>query len=273
MTSWKVVVGVDWASEAHQVCVLDGKGVLLGEKSFTHSGLGLEELASWLLSFETDPATVAVAIEVPHGPVVESLLGQGFEVYGINPKQLDRFRDRFSPAGAKDDRKDALVLASSLITDPERFRHLEVGSSWHVELREWSRIHESLQADRTRLVNQMRELMTRYYVQFLDLGDPGEDWLLALWTKASTPEKARRLKRSTVEKLLSKYRIRRIDAKGVLDTLKVPSLAVSGGTVAAASKHIALLVPRIQLVNRQTKEAHRQLEHLNRTGNTGDRFS
>jgi len=28
-------------------------------------------------------------------PVVEALLERGFCVYGINPKQLDRFRDRF----------------------------------------------------------------------------------------------------------------------------------------------------------------------------------
>jgi transposase len=28
-------------------------------------------------------------------------------VYAINPKQLDRFRDRFFPAGSKDDRRDA----------------------------------------------------------------------------------------------------------------------------------------------------------------------
>ena len=36
---------------------------------------------------------------------------RGFTVHSINPKQLDRFRDRISPAGAKDDRRDARVLA------------------------------------------------------------------------------------------------------------------------------------------------------------------
>src|SRR5438045_6401355 len=50
---------------------------------------------------------VAVAIEVPHGPVVDALIDRGFVVYAINPKQLDRLRDRFSVAGAKDDRRDA----------------------------------------------------------------------------------------------------------------------------------------------------------------------
>jgi hypothetical protein len=34
-----------------------------------------------------DPATVAVAIDVPHGPVVEILLERGFRVFAINPEQ------------------------------------------------------------------------------------------------------------------------------------------------------------------------------------------
>src|SRR5204863_9464647 len=41
-----------------------------------------------------------------------------------NPKQLDRFRDRFTVAGAKDDRRDAHVLADSLRTDRHAFRRL-----------------------------------------------------------------------------------------------------------------------------------------------------
>ena len=34
---------------------------------------------------------------------------RGLAVHAINPKQLDRFRDRISPAGAKDDRRDACM--------------------------------------------------------------------------------------------------------------------------------------------------------------------
>jgi hypothetical protein len=39
-------------------------------------------------------------------------------------KQLDRFRDRFTVAGAKDDRRDAHVMADSLRTDRHAFRRL-----------------------------------------------------------------------------------------------------------------------------------------------------
>ena len=53
-----------------------------------------------------------MAIETPHGPVVEMLLERGFAVFAINPKQIDRFRDRFTIAGAKDDSRDARVLGN-----------------------------------------------------------------------------------------------------------------------------------------------------------------
>ena len=42
-------VGVDWATEAHQVCVLDAQGGVVGERSVAHSGTGLAELCRWLL--------------------------------------------------------------------------------------------------------------------------------------------------------------------------------------------------------------------------------
>ncbi len=53
-------------------------------------------MANWLLlSFAArDAGDVGVAIETPSGPVVESLLEHGFAVHSLNPKQLDRFRDR-----------------------------------------------------------------------------------------------------------------------------------------------------------------------------------
>ena len=105
--------GVDWGSESHCVFLTDDQGRKVGQKFFKHSGEGLAEMASWLLkvSGAAEPGAVLVAIEVPHGPVVENLIERGFAVHAINPKQMDRFRDRFSMAGAKDDSRDAEVMA------------------------------------------------------------------------------------------------------------------------------------------------------------------
>src|SRR6516225_9573028 len=146
-----MVCGVDWGSERHQVCLLDARGTTVGEREFAHSGEGLAELGNWLLSMASGASTVAVAIEVPHGPVVDVLIDRGFVVYAINPKQLDRLRDRFSVAGAKDDRRDAYVSADGLRTDRHLFRRLQVADPRLVELRAWSRLAEELQEERVRL--------------------------------------------------------------------------------------------------------------------------
>ena len=157
-------VGIDWGSQKHQACVLDVGGKVVGEREFEHGGAGLTQMADWLLAFATsDAAEVGVAVETPRGPVVESLMERGFAVHSINPKQLDRFRDRISPAGAKDDRRDARVLASALRTDPHCLRRLEPTDPAIVELREWSRLSEELTRERVRLPNQMRNQLRRYY--------------------------------------------------------------------------------------------------------------
>src|SRR4029450_4317689 len=72
----------------------------------------------------------------PPGASVELLVERGFHVFAINPKQLDRFRDRHTVAGAKDDRRDAFVLADSLRTDRTSFRQGHVEEPHLLRLRE-----------------------------------------------------------------------------------------------------------------------------------------
>jgi hypothetical protein len=164
-------VGVDWASVAHQVGVIDAKGQITAERVLAHGGEGPALLCDWLVEQSgCAPEAIAVAIETPHGPVVEALLERGFGVHAINPKQLDRFRDRHTVAGAKDDRRDARVLADALRTDPHCFRRLSVVDPRLIELRELSRIVEELQQERTRLTNRIRQQLWRYYPQVLELG-------------------------------------------------------------------------------------------------------
>jgi transposase len=257
--------GVDWASESHHVVLADDDGRIIGEKVFKHGGEGLAELANWLMttSGAADAAHIQVAIEVPHGPVVETLLERGFSVYAINPKQMDRFRDRFTPSGAKDDSRDAEVMASSLRTDPHCFRQLAGTDPLIIELREWSRIADELSTERNRLTNRMREQFWRYFPALLELDDDlGAEWLLDLWRAVPTPEKAARTREVTIAGLLKRYRIRRFDAAHVLGVLRQRPLQLAAGTTEAATAHIATLAARVRLLNRQIKEAHQRLDSL-----------
>ena len=260
--------GVDWGSQKHQACVLDAVGKVLGERAFEHGGQGLAEMADWLLSFASGEAgevgEVGVAIETPRGPVVESLMERGFAVHSMNPKQLDRFRDRFSPAGAKDDRRDARVLASALRTDPHCLRQLEPTDPKVIELREWSRLREDLTRERTRLANRMREQLWRYYPQFLAAidDDVATPWALDLWRRLPTPTAAQRVREATLARVLKQHCIRRIDAATLRGRLRAPAIRVAPGTAEAAAAHIRLVTERLALVNRQLAHARSQLDLL-----------
>jgi hypothetical protein len=207
--------------KGNQACVLDARGSIAGERAFSHDGAGLALLCDWILSIAGSATVVAVGVEVPHGPVVDSLQDRGMAVHAINPKQLDRLRDRFSVSGAKDDRRDAYVAADGLHTDRHLFRRLHVADPRLVELREWARLAEELQQERVRLSNRLHDQLWRYYPQMLGLSDDiATDWLLDIWTMAPTPEKSKQLRKTSAEQLLKRNRIRRIDAETVLRTLR-----------------------------------------------------
>ena len=92
-----VFVGIDWASTEYQVCLTGADGPV--QRAFAHDATGIGTMVDWLCAQAEQPEHVAVAIETPHGPIVEALMDRGIAVFAINPKLLDRFRDRFSPAG------------------------------------------------------------------------------------------------------------------------------------------------------------------------------
>src|SRR3954463_6412573 len=243
--------GIDWGSAKPQACLLDGAGTVVGERAFAHGGAGLAALCDWLVSMAGDPGSVAVAIEVPHGPVVDALLDRGFAVYAIHPKQLERLRDRISVAGAKDDRHDARVAAAGLRTDRPLFRRVLAGDPSVVELREWSRLAEELQHERVRLGNRVRQQLWRYYPQLLELSDDvTAEWVLALWSRAPTPAKAARLRAAMLARLLRQHRIRKLDAQAALGILRQPAITVGAGVTEAAVLHLRSLVARLRLANK-----------------------
>lgn len=262
-SDYELFVGVDWGTQAHQICVLGPDGDGVDELTIPHTGPGLEALVRWLRQRASDPARIAVAIEVPHGAVVDALLEQGCHVFAINPKQLDRFRDRHTVAGAKDDRRDAFVAADALRTDRRAFRRLHAEDALVIQVRELSRLHGELTQEHGRLTNRLREQLWRFYPSLLTLSPAADDpWLWALLEDASTPAHGRRVSLSAVRALLARHRIRRLTADAVRAALQAPPLPVAAGTAEAAAEHVALLLPRLQLVHAQRTHCAQRLERV-----------
>ena len=242
-------VGIDWGSQHHQICMVDREGHC-GEDRVPHTSAGLAALGEQLAALSpAAPERIAVAIEVPRGAIVETLLERGFHVYALNPKQLDRFRDRHTVAGAKDDRRDAWVLADALRTDPASFRRVHVEDPLIIELRELSRLDDDLRETGARLSNRLREQLLRIRPDVLALCPAADEpwfWaVLALLVARPTPPL------NAVRAVLKGHHVRRATAETVQAALQVPPLRVAPGTLAAAGAHIAVLLPQLQLVHEQ----------------------
>ena len=123
---------------------------------------------------------------------------------------------------------------------------------------------DDLQQERTRLGNRVREQLWRYYPQALEVagGDVAADWFLALWSLVPTPSKAARVHESSVARVLKDHRIRKLDAAEALTRLRQKPLALAAGTTEAAVAHVRTVAERLKLVNRQIREAQRQLDAL-----------
>ena len=253
--------GIDWGSDKHRVCLISRDGQIMAERWIEHSGDSLAELAAWLRQHTSDsPSLLAAAIEIPRGAIVETLLEHGFTVFSINPKQLDRFRDRYSPAGAKDDRRDAFVLADALRTDMHCFRAVKLDEPAVIRLRELSRLDDELAQEQNRAVNRLREQFHRFFPQLLQLCESAdESWLWALFELAPSPLGAARLTEAKVARLLQQHRIRRLTAAQVRAVLKTKPLTLAPGAAEAASEHALLLLPRLRLVHQQRADLGRRI--------------
>ncbi|MGH7644320.1 MAG: IS110 family transposase [Gemmatimonadales bacterium] len=244
-------VGIDWGSQHHQVCIVDREGHRT-EDRVPHTSAGLAALAAKLAALSPEaPERVAVALEVPRGPVVETLLERGVHVFAVNPKQLDRFRDRHTVAGAKDDRRDAWVLADALRTDQPRFRRVHLDDPLIIELRELSRLDDDLREELSRLSNRLREQLQRVRPDVLALCPAADEpwfWALLKLTLARRPQ---RPTIPAVRAVLTAHRIRRLSAETVHAAVHVPALRVAPGTLEAVGAHIAVLLPRLRLVHDQ----------------------
>ena len=113
----RIYVGIDWADDHHDIHVTDDSAIELGSFTIPHSHTGMEELKKRLGKHSNEAGDILVAVECYQGLLLFSLLDAGYQVYPINPKAVDRYRDRYRMNTSKSDPMDAMVLANILRPD------------------------------------------------------------------------------------------------------------------------------------------------------------
>ncbi len=262
MSAYAWTVGVDWGGAHHHFAVLDSAGAVRGSRLVAHSAAAIAEAVHWLQQVTgVGPDAIAVAIETPRGVLVDSLLEHGFAVFAINPKQVDCFRDRFSAGGAKDDPRDARVLADALRTDPRAFRGVRPDDPKIIYLRELCRIVEELQEEELRLANRLREQLYRVDAAWLTLSPAADDaWLWDVLRTTPHPDRWAHVSRRSITATLRAHHIRRLTTDDVVAALQRPRLRAAAGVAEAVAMRIASLIPQLQLVRDQRQHTDREIE-------------
>jgi len=102
-------------------------------------------------------------LETDHGLFVHALREAGYRVFAINPKAVDRYRDRYRVSRAKSDLADALVLANLLRTDADRHREIPANSEQAVVVSVLARAQQDAVRERRRQTARLRCQLREFY--------------------------------------------------------------------------------------------------------------
>lgn len=255
-------IGVDWGDRLHQVYVGDEEGEKVKEVKVQESPEGLAEIGRWLDERRAEGIELWAAIEKPAGRIVDFLLDHGVEVYPVNPKAVDRVRDRYRMSGSKSDAFDAYVLAEFLRTDHAHLRALRPSSEKAQELKLLSRDQRRVGRHKTRLLNQLTTTLKEYYVRPWEVFEDLETEIaLDFLQQYPTPAHLSALKRkqfnrfATTQHHLSKQRCEELWEK-----LQKPQLGVPEHVVRAKAQLLEVLIEQLRASIKAVKIYHHKVE-------------
>ncbi len=201
-------MGVDWAEDHHDLCVMDAAGRVRAKGRVSDDLAGVVRIHDLIASAvpveldddeAADRVVVTVGIETDRGLMVRALVAAGYRVLAVNPLSVDRYRDRARVSGAKSDPGDARVLADMVRTDAHQHRPVAADSDLAEAIKLVARSHQSAIWSRRRLANQARSALREFHPAALnafdDLTHPDAVAVLSI---APTPEQGKRLSRSKI---------------------------------------------------------------------------
>lgn len=253
-------VGVDWADREHQLYVGDEEGGKVAEMKVQETPEGMAQLGRWLDEKRAQGIELWAAIEKPQGRIVDFLLDHGVLVYPINPKVLDRARDRYRQSRSKSDRFDAFVLAQFLRTDHLHLRPLVPSSEAAQELKMLTRDHERLVRQQTRLLNQLTVTLKEYYPRPLEvLSDLTSQLALDFLQAYPTPQALSGLSRKRWERFCREHGLSRERTAELWEGLSHPQLAVPEHVVRAKARLLKALLQQLIPVAQAEEDYSREV--------------
>jgi len=258
-------VGDDWAEDHHDVELMDEAGRTLARARLPEGAAGMARLHAMVGEQfdDTEDAEVVVGIETDRGLWVTALVSAGYVVFGINPLQVARYRDRHGVSGAKSDTGDAHVLADMVRTDSHQLRPVAGDSPEAQAVKVVARAHKTLIWERTRHVQRLRHQLRDFFpaalAAFEDLDAPD---VLELLARAPDPASAAKLTTAQITAALRRARRRNISEKtaAIRAALRGQQLAQPPQVTAASAAVVRSLIAVITTLSEQIKVLERQVD-------------
>jgi len=199
--------GIDWASDHHDVSIVNESGREVNKFGIDDDLNGYQTLSNTLKSFHVE---IPIAIEAKDNLLINFLIAEGYEVYSINPKSAERYKDRYNVAGNKTDEIDSFALADMLRTDMHKYRPLEYSSEKIRKLKILCGEYSKLMKDKNMLESQLYDVLSKYYPITLTLFSSYNcKTLYKLILKYSAYEELRMVSYEDLEKFLKENRYRK----------------------------------------------------------------
>ena len=241
-------LGVDWADRVHQLYSGDENGTKVMEMKVQENPDGMAELGRWLDQSRAEQVELWAAIEKPHGRIVDFLLDHGVVVYPVNPKVLDRARDRFRMSQSKSDPFDAWVLSDFLRTDHGHLRPLRPSSEQAQELKMLTGDQQRMVRHKTRLLNQLKITLKEYYPRPVEVfGDLESRVAVDFLKQYSTPKALSKLSRKQWSRFTEQHpHLGQARSTKLWDELKKPQLMVPDHVVRAKAQLLEVLLDQLE---------------------------
>jgi transposase len=261
-----LLIGDDWAEDHHDVELMDQAGRALARARLPEGAAGMTRLHAMIgeqLGEDAETAEVRVGIETDRGLWVTALAAAGYTVFGVNPLQVARYRERHGVSGAKSDAADAHTMADMVRTDAHQLRAVAADSPAAQAVKVVARAHKTLIWERTRQVQRLRYQLRDYFPAALeaypDLDAPD---VLELLARAPDPASAARLTTAQVAAALKRARRRDITGKtaAIRAALRSPQLAQPPQVTAACATVVRSLAAVITAVSEQVKVLEGQVQ-------------
>lgn len=192
-------IGWDWATETHDVTVMDESGKRIDRWELAHTEEGFARTLARLGKYGA-PADLPVAIETTRGLAVDRLLAGGHPIVPVHPNAFHAMRARWGASKAKTDAGDSMKLADYLRTDGHLLPRLEPTERATLDLQALTRTRADHVEARVAALNQLAALLDEHWpggkAVFANLDS---DIAIAFLERYPTPDKAAKLTAGRLE--------------------------------------------------------------------------